>query len=273
MTVLWAEYCESSPASGKEPCMYSAFCQKHCEWAQAGKAVMRIERKPAQEMQVDYVGDTLGVLDLDTGEMLKVYVFAACLPYSGELYAEGFYDMKEESWVEARVHAFSLFGGSVPIIVPDNLKQGVIKNTVDDLVLNERFRRMAGHCGCAIVPARPRRPRDKGAIEMGVQVIKQRAMAPLHDRVITSLPELNSALVDKVLEINARPFQKREGSRDEVFIRQEKPFLVPLPGKPYEMVARKTATVNFNCHVAFDGSWHSVPFSYVTGRDQPTRRK
>ncbi len=262
MTVLWAE-CESSLAAGKEPYMYSAFCQKHREWAMVNKAVMRIERKPAQEMQADYAGDAMGVLDLDTGEMLRVHVFAACLPYPGELYAEGFCDMKEESWVEARVHALSFFGGSVPIIVPDNLKQGIVKNTVEELVLNEQCRRMAEYYGCAIVPARPRRPRDKGAIEMGVRVIEQRAMAPLRDRLFTSLAQPNSALMDKVLEINARPFQKREGSRDEVFIRQEKPLLVPLPGKPYEMATRKTATVNFNYHVAFDGSWYSAPFSYV----------
>ena len=203
------------------------------------------------------------VLDIDTGAVLKVYVFAACLPYSGELYAEGFYDMKEESWVEAHVHAFSFFGGAVPIIVPDNLKQGITKNTVEELVVNEQYRRMAEYYGCAIVPARPGKPRDKGAIEMGVRVVEQRAMAPLRDRLFTSLAQLNAALIGKVREINARPFQKREGSRDEVFIRQEKPLLVPLPGKPYEMVTRKTATVNFNYHVAFDGGWYSVPFSYV----------
>ena len=178
LMVLWSEYCDAALASGKEPYMYSAFCQRHRKWAMANKVAMHIERKPAQEMQVDYVGDTMGVLDLDTGELLKVYVFAACLPYSGELYAEGFYDMKEESWVEAHVHAFSFYGGSVPIIVPDNLKQGVARNTVEELVVNEQYRRMAEHYGCAIVPARPRKPRDKGAIEMGVRVIEQRAMAP-----------------------------------------------------------------------------------------------
>ena len=43
----------------------------------------------------------------------------------------------------------------------------------------------------------------------------------------------------------------------------KKALLVPLPGKPYEMIARKAATVNFNYHVAFDGGWYSVPFSYV----------
>lgn len=263
LMVLWAEYCEAALASGREPYMYSAFCQKHRKWAAANSVSMRIERKPAREMQVDWVGDTMEVLDPDTGEMLKVFVFAACLPYSGELYAEGFFDMREESWVLAHVRAFAFYGGSVPILVPDNLKQGVTKNTVDELVVNEQYRRMAEYYGCAVVPARPRRPRDKGAVEMSVRIIEQHAMAPLRDRMFTSLKQLNAALLEKVREINARPFQKREGSRDEVFIRQEKPLLVPLPGKPYEMVTRKGATVNFNYHVAFDGSWYSVPFSYV----------
>ena len=40
-------------------------------------------------------------------------------------------------------------------------------------------------------------------------------------------------------------------------------MLIPLPGKPYEMVTRKEATVNFNYHVAFGGAWYSVPFQYV----------
>lgn len=263
MLTLWREYCEDALASGMEPYLYSAFCQKHRAWAAANKVSMRIERKPAQEMQVDYVGDTMEVVDMDTGEVLKVYVFAACLPFSGKLYAKGSYDMREESWVDAHVSAFSFFGGTTPILVPDNLKQGVVKHTVDELVINEQYRRMAEYYGCAVVPGRPRRPRDKAAVEMGVRVIEQQAIAPLRNRVFTSLDALNAALLDNVARINARPFQKREGSRDEIFLRQEKALLVPLPGKPYEMIARKAATVNFNYHVAFDGGWYSVPFSYV----------
>ena len=263
MMLLWSEYCDEALGRGREPYMYSAFCSRHKKWARASDAVMHIEHKPAIEMQVDYVGDTMEVVDVDSGEILKVYVFAACLPYSQKLYAEGAFDMKEESWVSAHVHAFSYFGGSVPIITPDNLKQGVIKNTLDELVVNEQYRRMAEYYGCAIVPARPRRPRDKAAIEMGVRVIEQQAMAPLRDRVFTSLASLNEALRSKVDEINARPFQKREGSRDEIFSDQEKPHLVPLPRKPYEIVIRKAATVNFSYHVSFDGRWYSVPSSYV----------
>lgn len=142
-TALWSEHCEAVLASGKEPHMCSAFCRKHRDWIRANKAAVRIERKSAQGMQVDHVGG-MGVLDLDMGEILKAYAFAACLPYSGELYVEGFHGMKEESWVEAHVHAFSFFGGSVPVVVPDNLKQGVIKNTVDELVVNVRTTRFTG---------------------------------------------------------------------------------------------------------------------------------
>lgn len=198
LTVLWSEYCEDALLSGKVPYMYSAFCQQHRRWAAANRTAMHIERGPAQEMQVDYAGDTMEVLDPDTGEVLKVYVFAACLPYSGMLYAEGFFDMREESWVEAHVRAFSFFGGSVPIIVPDNLKQGVTKSTVDELVINEQYWRMTEYYGCAVIPARPRKPRDKGAVEMGVRVLEQRAMAPLRDRLFTSLAQLNEALLEKV---------------------------------------------------------------------------
>ena len=71
------------------------------------------------------------------------------------------------------------------------------------------------------------------------------------------------ALIAQVMAINSRPFQKREGSRESIFLGQEKPMLIPLPGKPYEMVTHKPATVNFNYHVIFDGAWYSVPFQYV----------
>ena len=224
---------------------------------------MHIDRKPAEQIQVDWVGDTMEVVDPDTGEVLKVYVFVACLPYSGYMYAEGFYDMKAESWVTAHVNAFSFFGGSTPILVPDNLRTGITKNTVAELVVNEQYRMMAEHYGTAVVPARPRKPKDKGAVEMSVGVIERRAIAALRNRRFMSLGELNKALLGRVGTINSTPFQKRDGSRESVFLGQEKDLLIPLPAQPYAMTTRKTATVNSNYHVAFDGAWYSVPFTFA----------
>jgi len=263
MSLLWNEYCDASIAKGEEPYMYSAFCKEHRKWAQSRDVRMHIEHRPAETIQVDWVGDTGEVIDPDTGEVLKVYVFAACLPYSSYLYAEGFYKTDEEAWVSAHSHMFSFFGGATPILVPDNCKTAITKNAKEALIVNDQYRRMSEHYGCAVVPARVRKPRDKASVEMGVGLIERQAMLALRKRRFMSISDYNRALLAQVMTINSRPFQKREGSRESIFLGQEKPMLIPLPASPYEMVTRKEATVNFNYHVAFDGAWYSVPFQYV----------
>lgn len=143
---------------------------------------------------MDWVGDTAEVVDPDTGELLRVYVFAGCLPYSNYLFAEGFYRTDEQAWIDAHAHMFSFFGGATPVLVPDNCKTAVSKNTKEALIVNEQYRRMSEHYGCAVVPARVRRPRDKASVEMGVGLIERQAMLALRGRRFMSLGEFNSAL-------------------------------------------------------------------------------
>lgn len=260
MMLLWSEYCDQALAAGKEPYMYSAFCEKHRVWANKTKVVMHLEHKPGYEMQVDYVGDTAEIVDTETGEIYKVYIFAACLPFSNKVFAQGAYDTKEASWIASHIAAFNYFGGITTIITPDNLKAGVIKNTLDELILNDQYRTMAEYYGTIVMPARSCKPRDKAAVEGAVNLIEQKTLALFRDRVFFTLAEFNEALQSKVDAINAASFQKREGSRDEVFYCQEKPTLIPLPAQPFEPITRKVVTVNFTYHVTFDGQWYSVPF-------------
>ena len=168
LSLLWNEYCDSAVSRGEEPYMYSAFCREYRKWAQAHDVRMRIDHRPAETIQVDWVGDTAEAVDPDTGELLRVYVFAGCLPYSNYLFAEGFYRTDEQAWIDAHAHMFSFFGGATPVLVPDNCKTAVSKNTKEALIVNEQYRRMSEHYGCAVVPARVRRPRDKASVEMGV---------------------------------------------------------------------------------------------------------
>ena len=72
---------------------------------------MHLNHKPGEIMQVDWAGDTTSVLDTDTGEPIKVYVFVATLPYSGYSYVEGFFSVNQECWTSAHVNAFKYFGG------------------------------------------------------------------------------------------------------------------------------------------------------------------
>lgn len=263
LTLCWNEYCEEAVRSGAVPYQYSAFCKAHGKWQQSRMATMRVGCKCAEKIEVDWAGDAMEWFDPDTGESCRAWIFVACLPWSQYIFAKAYPDMAEESWISAHVDAFAFFGGTAPLLVPDNCKTGVIKNTLDELVINEQYRRMAEHYGCAVVPARPRRPRDKGSVEMSVGLVERQAMAPLRDRVFLSLDDLNRALADKVDAINARPFQKREGSRKSEYLGQEKDSLIPLPASPYRIVVIRHATVQFNYHVAFEGMWYSVPYQLL----------
>ena len=95
---------------------------------------MRVGRRCGEKTEVDWAGNPMGHYDPDTGEARKARVFVACLPWSQYTFAEAFPDMGEESWVAAHIRAFSFFGGSAPILVPDNCKTGIVKNTVEELM-------------------------------------------------------------------------------------------------------------------------------------------
>jgi len=61
---------------------------------------------------------------------------------------------------------FDWFGGSVPRIVPDNLKAGVIKHPAEgEVVLNDAYRELAVHYSAAVLPGRVKKPKDKPSVE------------------------------------------------------------------------------------------------------------
>jgi len=126
---------------------------------------------------------------------LKAYVFVACLPCSLYSYAEAFPNMKSNHWIEAHVHAHRYFSGVTRILVPDNLKTGVIKNTRTELILNRSYHEMAEHYGTAIIPARPVTPKDKPSAEGTVGVIETWIMAALRNRKFFTFEELNQAIL------------------------------------------------------------------------------
>ena len=263
LMLLWNEYCEKSISQGSEPYQYSAFCQKYRTWTKTNRIVAHLEHKPGEKLMVDWAGKTMEVIDPDTGEVHKVYIFVACLPYSSHLFAEGFYSMKQQSWQSAHINAFEYFGGVTPIVVPDNLKAGIVRNGFEELVINPSYRRLAEYYGFAVVPARVRKPRDKAAVEAGVGVVTRSAIAALRHHTFFDLSELNEALREKMVDISTRPFQKREGSRESVFLDQEKDTLMPLPPKRFEVYVTKTATVAYNYHISAESVFYSVPFTYV----------
>src|SRR5205823_4909642 len=109
-------------------------------------------------------------------------------------------------------------------------------------------------------PARPYRPRDKGAVEAGVQVAERWVLAPLRKRQFFSLEELNAAMAEPLLLVNTRRFRSQPTSRRALFEEIERSALQPLPATRYEFATWKPARVNIDYHVEFDTRYYSVPY-------------
>jgi len=263
LSLLWAEYCVQCSQEHAIPYQHTQFNEKYHAYAASKKATLRIKRKPGELMEVDWVGDTLSVYDSATGEPIKAYVYVACLPCSLYSYAEAFPDMKSNHWIEAHIHAYTFFEGVTRILVPDNLKTGVIKNTRNELVLNRSYHEMAEYYGTAIIPARPLTPKDKPNAEGTVGVIETWIIAALRNRKFFSFGELNQAIRQKLQEFNSKPFQKKKGSRLTAFEEEEKPFLMPLPASPYEIAVWSTATIQPDYLITVGDCKYSVPYEFI----------
>lgn len=263
LSLLWAEYCADCEAEKVIPYQSTQFNEKYHAFAASKKATLRIHHKPGEKLEVDWAGKTLYVTNNITGELMKAYLFVATLPCSLYSYAEAFPDVKSNHWIEAHIHAYSYFGGITRILIPDNLKTGVIKNTHADLILNRSYHEMAEFYGTAIIPARPKSPKDKPSVEGTVGIVSTWIIAALRDRKFFSYTELNEAIRDKLKEFNEKPFQKKTGSRLLAFEKEEKPFLMPLPTSQYETAVWSDATIQTDYLITVGNCKYSVPYEYI----------
>jgi transposase len=84
------------------------------------------------------------------------------------------------------------------MVVPDNLKSGITKACFYEPAVNRSYAEMAAHYDTAIVPARPRKPRDKAKVEVAVLLATRWIIAKLRNRQFFSLTDLNDAIRDCV---------------------------------------------------------------------------
>ena len=262
LKLLWLEYCEKCRETGEIPYQSTQFNKYYSDYVVKNNATMHLNHKPGEIMQVDWAGDTASVTDTVTGEIIPAYLFVSSLPYSGYAYAEAFFSMNQENWIAAHVNAFRYYGGVTRILQCDNLKTGVVSHGKNEITLNKAYNEMAEHYGTAILPCRVRAPKDKAMVEGTVGVISNFILGFLRNRRFLSLNELNTAVFERLEMLNQAPFQKREGSRATEF-EEEKPFLLPLPARQFELAEWKIATVSPNYHISVDKMNYSVPYEYI----------
>lgn len=263
LKLLWNEYCEECRQANELPLMYSQFCFHYQKYREKNHATMHIPRKPGEQIEVDWAGDTTKVIDSSTGEIIPCYLFIGVLNYSLYAYVEAFFSMDMESWITAHIHMYQYFGGSTRMLIPDNLRTAVDHSDWYTPKMNKTYHEMAEHYDTAVIPARVRAPKDKPSAEGTVGVISTWITAAIRNEKFFSLAELNREIHRRLESFNHAPFQKKEGSRYSVFLSDEKLFLTPLPPAPYELSQWKQATVQFNYHISVDKMQYSVPYEYI----------
>jgi transposase len=265
LQLLWGEYQEAVVArsDGTKPYQYSQFCELYGAWRVRLKPSMRRVHLAGEKAFIDYSGKKLRLLDSATGEAREVELFVMVLGASNYTYAEASYTQKLADFVHSTMRGFEFFGGAPQIIVPDQLRSAVKGPDRYEPDINETYLEMAQHYGVSVVPARPRKPKDKAKVEAGVLIVQRWILAKLRNRTFFDLGELNQAVWELLDELNARPFQKLEGSRESAFEALDKPAMQPLPATRYELRERRKARVNIDYHVEYEGRYYSVPYPLV----------
>ena len=123
------------------------------------------------------------------------------------------------------MRALEFFGGCPQLVVPDNTRTGVSRACRYEPDLNPTYQEMAMHYAVGVLPTRPRKPRDKAKVEVGVQIAERWIVAALRHRKFFSLGEMNRAIGELLDKLNQRPFKKREGSRRSLLEQLDRPAL------------------------------------------------
>ena len=257
LQLVWEEYRVQNPDGYR----YSRFCELYQRWRRKQEVVLRQEHRAGEKLFVDYAGQTVPVRNPATGEIREAQLFVAVLGASNYTYAEASWTQGLGDWMGSHIRAFEFFDGVTEIVVPDNLKSGVTKACRYEPGVNLTYEEMAHHYGVAVVPARPRKPRDKAKVEAGVLLVERWILAALRKRSFFSLGEVNEAIAELLARLNERPFRKRDGSRQTLYETLDRPALKPLPAERYQYGEWKRARVNIDYHVECDHHWYSVPYA------------
>jgi len=259
MMILWEEYRAAHP----DGYGYSRFCDLFRGFERRLTPVMRQHHVAGDKVFVDYSGKRVDIVNPETGEIREAEIFVAVLGASNLTYAEATFTQKLADWTGAHVRMFRFFGGAPRLLVPDNLKSGVHKASFYDPEINRTYGALASHYGVGVLPARPRKPRDKAKVEAGVRFAQSYILGRLRRQTFFSLAECNAAIASAMEAMNNRTMRKLGVSRRELFEKIERDALAPLPAADWEFAEWKRARVGIDYHVEVEGFFYSAPHALI----------
>lgn len=241
---------------------YSAvrrFLQRY-EAARPAATTTVLEFAPGEAAQVDF-GAGPQLVDHDTGEIRRSWVFVMTLCFSRHQYAEIVWRQDVETWLACHRRAFEWFAGVPSKLTIDNPKCAITRACARDPEVQRAYAECAEGYGFRIDALPPRQPQMKGRVESGVKYIKS-AFLPL--REFRDLTDANRQLHTWIaVEAGTRIHGSTRKAPLALFTEIERPMLKALPDIPPELAAWAKAKVHGNCHVRFDNASYSAPYRLV----------
>jgi transposase len=260
LELLHLEYLEAHPDGYR----YTAFCDVYRRWLAKKPLSMRQVHRAGERTFVDYSGKKPHIVDPHTGEVVEVELFVVTLCASIYTFAEATRTQRLADFVGSHERMVEFFEGVTAVYVPDQLKSAVSASCRYEPGITRAYADWANHHGTAIVPARPRRPKDKAKVEVAVQVAQRWVLARLRNETFFSLEALNARIRELLVDLNARPMRSYGGaSRRELFERLDRPALRPRAEMRFEISDWTEARVGRDYHVQVERHWYSVPHALV----------
>ena len=259
LQLLWEEYAQVHPDGYR----YTQFCEIYRQWARRLRPSMRQVHRAGEKTFIDFSGKRPTVVDPRTGEARRVELFVAVLGASSLTYAEATETQQLPDWVAAHLRMVEYFGGTTTLWVPDQLKSAVTRPCRYEPGVNRTYEDLAAHYGAVVMPARPRKPRDKAPVEGSVLVAQRWILARLRNQTFFTLGALNAAVRVLLDELNDRPMKKLGVSRRALYEQLDRPALRPLPADRYVLAQWKRCRVNIDYHVLVERHAYSVPFQLL----------
>lgn len=232
------------------------------EQARPPKATVPLSFAPGEAAQLDFGSGPL-LVDPADGRVKRTWCFVMTLCFSRHQYVEFVFDQKVATWLGLHRRGFEWFGAVPARLIIDNPRCAITRACSRDPIVQRAYAECAEGYGFRIDPCPPADPAKKGIVEAGVKYVKGNF---LPTRQFRDLTDLNTQAREWVLTEAGERVHGTTRERPLERFALEKPLLRPLPDIAPDLGVWARVRVHRDCHVQFEKSLYSVPFSLV-GRE------
>jgi transposase len=221
-----------------------------------------ITTAPGEEGQVDY-GEGPMVRDRGTGKYRRTRLFVLTLGCSRKSVRLLVWRSSAQIWAELHERAFRRLGGTVRVIVLDNLKEGVVTPDIYDPTLNPLYRDVLAHYGVVALPCRVGDPDRKGKVEAGVGHAQKTPLRGLRFETLDEAQTYLDRWETRWADTRIHGTTKRQVA---AMFAEERAALGPLPLEPFRYYRYGARTVHLDGCVEVEAAFYGAPPGWIGRR-------